>query len=559
MAAPTHFRSIFFQGAPEIFGPDDRTRRDGLVNALIAANAAKYNEDVRTPPDAATQQRLADDVGTAKENLIAFDNEFGAAAFNRQLATKQRVNSWVANVQAALTQFVVPGPAPANIAAADTLYIASIPEFGLNAYVDPVDAAVAGANGSNPIPSTLEAYIVQQLRTMLTTNFHAFKVVFAITCCSYGVLSGAVQTIPLATDPSTVRRAVLWPKIGGISQITVITSAPAVPTKRIPKTQFADADRWRGASFINLFPINYASDPRPARLRFEVTFPGGTVALGFTTCADGVFEKHKDVNLCVYLSDTFPIENFADSTNSFVLNDQRSPQPGPLNMRFRAGFYRMYDKSTLPATWETDPDRLENVLRTSVYAGTIPANIVAAAKASKTQTWKYCYYEGRIDPNNHFFPPGPPHGPVICRPSEWIPVPPRTPASGRLPTRVGVTPPAATPAQILGAFSAGSGDAPCTVAAHDHDIRRTHGGGTKTPRPHQPRQRHAHSHPVPVPPQDFLPQQHGTNTSNNKQPRWSVPVQRGLPCLAGHVAPIFLGSAKRNNGPAFSSSGSGAG
>ncbi|KAF7294138.1 hypothetical protein HMN09_01142200 [Mycena chlorophos] len=394
MAAPTHFRSIFFQGAPEIFGAADRTRRDGLVNALIAATHAKYDDDVRVKnlksgqdPNMFTTKKLINAIDDAKDALIAFDNEFGAAAIGRQVATKQRVADWVAGVQAALTQFVVPGPAPENIAAANTLYIASIPEFGLNGYVD---AAASGA---------------------------------------------AVQTISLLVDPSgrKVAAADPWLKIGGISQITVITSDPATPTKQIPKTQFVDADSWQTSSFTNMFPANYASDPRPARLRFEVPFPGGTVALGFSTCADAGFEKHEDVNLCVYLAGGFPMENFADSLNSFVLNDQRSKGGGngTRDVLFRAGFYHMYNEATLPATWRTDPQRLENILRT-MYASypqpkDIPPEIVADAKKTKTQTWKYCYYEGLIDPNNHFFPPGPPPGPVICRPSEWILIPQRTP------------------------------------------------------------------------------------------------------------------------------------
>ncbi|KAF7313487.1 hypothetical protein HMN09_00504600 [Mycena chlorophos] len=134
----------------------------------------------------------------------------------------------------------------------------------------------------------------------------------------------------------------------------------------------------------------------------------------------------------------------------------------------------------------------------------------------------------------------------------------------------GVTPPAATPAQIPGAFSGGWGDDPYTAAAHA--MRRTHSGGAKTPHPHQHRQR-AHSYSAPAPPQDFLPQQH--QHQHHQQQRapmapWAQHAQAQAHAAQyqyneDHLAkrpitwrPDFPGIGEASiNGPASSSSASG--
>ncbi|KAJ7748171.1 hypothetical protein DFH07DRAFT_775795 [Mycena maculata] len=332
MAQITHFRGILFQTAPIIFGPIDQACRDTLVTDVFAASNAEESHTVVNP-----------DLPTAVAHLTAFNAEFTAASAG-QIATKQRVTDWVAGVQAALTEFVADSD---SVPAASTLFLASTPEFGLNAYV-------GGSSAANVIPDTLEAFVVDELHTMLTTHFIRHRVLFMISCCTYD--TSLHWDGPVASPGHQ--------KLGGISRITIIPSSPVMEITRIPKQDRAAADSWQKDKFANMY---VRPDNRQAQLRLEVTFPGDigpAPALGFSTCADAQTELHPNVNLCVYFGSTFPLyapraytssttlltfgvpysAGLLDTQHSFLLNDAKGwTADGPRNSLFRTGFYLITD------------------------------------------------------------------------------------------------------------------------------------------------------------------------------------------------------------------------
>ncbi|KAJ7760268.1 hypothetical protein DFH07DRAFT_771898 [Mycena maculata] len=307
MAQITHFRGILFQTAPIIFGPIDQARRDALVDNVFTASNAEESHTVINP-----------DLPTAVAHLTAFNTEFTAASAG-QVATKKRVTDWVAGVQAALTEFVADSD---GVPAANTLFLASTPEFGLNAYD-------GGSSAANVIPDTLEAFVVDELHAMLTMHFSAHRVLFMISCCTYDT---SLQRDGPPTAPG-------HQKLGGISRITIIPSSPAIPITQILKAERAVADSWQLNKFANLYvrPVD-----RQAQLQLQVTFPsdiGPPPALGFSTCTDATTELHPNVNLA----------GLHDTDHSFLLNDAKGwTGDGPRDSLFCTGFYRITDNPPEP-------------------------------------------------------------------------------------------------------------------------------------------------------------------------------------------------------------------
>ncbi|KAF7302281.1 hypothetical protein MIND_00795400 [Mycena indigotica] len=449
MPSPTHFRGILFQTAPVIFNNIDQARRVALIDSIITASKAG---------DAVS-------IATALANLNAFDAEFTVASPG-QVATKQRVTDWLAGVQEALTKFI---SEPQPVSASDTVFIASIPEFGLNAFTLPrmkegIDQTVGSfASAANVIPATLEAYIVQALRTLLTTHFNTRRVLFVISCCTYGVVDNMVHRVTLHRDGPLNNPG--HEKIGGLSQITVIPSQLGLAIKNIPKERRVQVDQWDLDKFANLFNVNYAADNRQARLRFDMAFPGDPLpaaTLGFSTCADGQHEDHPNVNLCMYLGDSFPLQQIRDTTHSFLLNDTRGwIRDSQRDTLFRTGFYLMHDNANPPSP--ADVNQLNNILKiaytkweeTSVSRNWFFGLVKGAKKivvtprlmASypsedhfKNASWSNCEYDPSVLSSKHFFPsvdhsahvPGRDPtltlddlGPVICRATIPIPIPAR--------------------------------------------------------------------------------------------------------------------------------------
>ncbi|KAJ7055057.1 hypothetical protein C8F01DRAFT_469393 [Mycena amicta] len=448
MPAPTHFRGILFQTAPVIFNNIDQARRNTLVDNVITA----------------TKAGIAVNITTAVTNLTNFDAEFTAAAPG-QVATKQRVTDWLTGVQEALTKFI--GEAQA-VSADATVFIASIPEFGLNAFnvprMQPGVLVGSFASAANVIPATLEAYIVQALQTMLTTYFNTKRVLFVVSCCTYGVVDNLGHRVTLHTDGPLLTPG--HEKIGGISQITVIPSQLGLAIKQIPKTLRVPVDRWDLDKFANLFNVNYAADDRAARLRFDMAFPGDPLpaaTLGFSTCADGQNEDHPNVNLCVYIGDSFPLQNLRDTTHSFLLNDTRGwIRDSQRDTVFRTGFYFMHDDANPPSP--SDVNQLNNLIKiantrwdrnevtTTWFFGLLKRakKVIVTPRLMatypdegmfKNASWSNCEFDPSVLGSKYFFPsvdhsahvPGD-HpdltlddmGPVICRATVPIPIPARS-------------------------------------------------------------------------------------------------------------------------------------
>ncbi|KAF8191034.1 hypothetical protein K438DRAFT_1970777 [Mycena galopus ATCC 62051] len=360
----THFRGILFPPAPIIFGVDDQKERENLIKPLIEASQKNQNTAVHL------------------EALTNFNNNFTDKAIEGTPPRKKLVDDWIVGVQAALTALVQD---------ANTLFLASIPEFGLNAYM--LDG-MRNFDARNVIPDTLETYIVNRLHHMLTTTFGAHRVLFMISCCTYG-------TTMRQDDPLGKRNT--HRKLGGKSQITVISSSTAMPIRRIPKKIFGDRDGWASAErFTNIY------DPA-AEIRFDIDFPGVATppAIGFTTCVDIEKEEHENVNLCMYFGAGFPLQNMKGTTHFFLLNDVKGWFPaGVPEMMYRTGYYR----NDTPPT-NASAIKLRKMIE-DAYAGRPKPDVNAA--------WdKYWYDAGALEASQSF-------PPVECRATKPIPFPPPT-------------------------------------------------------------------------------------------------------------------------------------
>ena len=221
-------------------------------------------------------------------------------------------------------------------------------------------------NAQKPIPSKVEKYMCKKLHRKLIQQFGEFKIVFALSCCTYQIYKHEpivkdgmkvpkyIAMVPQYTnDDGTIKQiGTNVRKLASTNRITVLTSTTR-EEKKITKCFIAQVDE--NPSYLSepnvdtYFPPQKevyktssmadlklkGSEERKKELKFDFgCFGEPSKEVAFATCLDVLGDEiPTDVNLGVFLASGFPFGKIKDFEFPFIVNDSeywrvKSKYPG---------------------------------------------------------------------------------------------------------------------------------------------------------------------------------------------------------------------------------------